>query len=81
MRYECTSSRFQIKENYEALTLVTKRDEFVSSMEEQQPNIESKKLYDLLKAAQRLLWEGCSIHNELSVIVRLLRRKTKYNES
>ena len=45
----------------------------------EQPNEAAQKFFDLLKAAERPIWEGCSTHTELSLAVRMLSLKTQYN--
>lgn len=62
------------------LTLVhdVARIEFVGVTEER-PNKEAHKSYDLLNAAQRSLWEGCSTHTELSIIIRMLNIQIESN--
>jgi len=45
------------------------------------PNIEAQKFYELLDAAQKLLWPGCNNHTELSFAIRFLTIKSKGNMS
>ena len=46
---------------------------------DEQPNASAQHFYDLLQAAQRPLWEGCTTHTELSVALKMLSIKTEYN--
>jgi len=45
------------------------------------PNSDDQKFYDLLQAAQKPLWPGCTNHTELSFAVRLLTIKSEGNMS
>ncbi|XP_057445010.1 uncharacterized protein LOC130737272 [Lotus japonicus] len=48
---------------------------------EQSPNKDAQEFYDLLHAAQKPLWPGCTNHTELSTAVRLLTIKSDGNIS
>ena len=50
-----------------------------SSNEEETPNLDDQKFYDLLHSVQKPLWPGCTDHSELSVAVRLLSIKSEGN--
>ena len=39
------------------------------------PNTEAQKFYNLLHASQKSLWPGCTNHTESSIIVRILTIK------
>lgn len=43
------------------------------------PNPEAQRFYDLLEAAQRPLWPGCTNNTELSVAARIMSIKSDYN--
>ena len=45
--------------------------------EEEAPNSEAQKLYDMLKAADRELFSGCENHSELSLVARLMSLKSE----
>ena len=45
---------------------------------EEEPNIGAKK-YDLLDAAKKPLWEGCTSGTQLSVTAEYIAMKSKYN--
>lgn len=45
---------------------------------DEDPNSESKKFYNLLKAADEPLWDGCQNHTKLSAVTLLLHLKSKY---
>ena len=45
----------------------------------EQPNAEAQAFYNMLQAAQRPLWDGCSNQSELSNAVRLMSIKSDYN--
>ncbi|KAL0340049.1 UNVERIFIED_CONTAM: hypothetical protein Sradi_4521700 [Sesamum radiatum] len=49
--------------------------------EEQPPNPEAQKFFDLLKDADEPLWDGCKNHNKLSAMAQLLNIKSEYNIS
>jgi len=58
--------------------------EFSDNYDEQNedfPNTEAKKFYDLLHASQKPLWPGCTNHTKLFVVVRLLTIKSEGNMS
>ena len=48
---------------------------------EEPPNMDAQKFYDMLNAAQRPLWMGCTSHTELSVALRMMSIKSDYNTS
>ena len=45
------------------------------------PNSDAQKFYDLLKAAEEPLYEGCETHTPLSAVSQLLNIKSEYNLS
>ena len=45
----------------------------------EEPNIEAKKIYDLLDAAKKPIWDGCKSGTQLSVIAEYIAMKSKYN--
>ncbi|KAF7812383.1 uncharacterized protein G2W53_033359 [Senna tora] len=45
------------------------------------PNQDAKKFYDLLKATEKPLYEGCSRHTRFSAVSRLLNIKSEFNMS
>ena len=46
---------------------------------EEEPNVQAKRFYDLLKAAEEPLYDGCGNHSQLSVLTRMLSIKSDYN--
>ncbi|XP_057426300.1 uncharacterized protein LOC130719704 [Lotus japonicus] len=48
---------------------------------EESPNKDAQEFYDLLHAAQKPLWSGCTNHTELFTVVRLLTIKSDGNIS
>ncbi|XP_074560392.1 uncharacterized protein LOC141816527, partial [Curcuma longa] len=46
---------------------------------EQPPNYDAKKFFDLLKDADEPLWNGCKNHTKLSAMTQLLNLKSEYN--
>ncbi|WP_330945466.1 hypothetical protein, partial [Streptococcus anginosus] len=46
---------------------------------EETPNVEPQKFYDLLSASQKPIWDGCTTHTELLMVVRILSNKTQFN--
>ena len=46
---------------------------------EDEPNIGAKKIYDLLEAAKKPIWEGCTSGTQLSVTAEYIAMKSKYN--
>nr|GMC91741.1 uncharacterized protein LOC109155304 [Ipomoea batatas] len=44
----------------------------------EEPNVEDKRFFDMLDAADRELWSGCEKLTQLSAVARLLNIKTKY---
>ncbi|KAL6548500.1 hypothetical protein OROGR_008921 [Orobanche gracilis] len=45
--------------------------------EEEPPNPDAKKFYDMLEAANELLWDGCEKHTKLSLVARLMSIKAE----
>ena len=45
------------------------------------PNLDTQRLYDILDALQRPLWDGCADHFDLSVALRLMSIKSQHNIS
>ena len=45
----------------------------------EEPNIEAKKIYDLLDNAKKPIWDGCTSGTQLSVIAEYIAMKSKYN--
>ena len=46
---------------------------------EEEPNMEARKIYDLLASAKRPLWNGCESGTELSVTAEYITMKSKFN--
>ena len=49
--------------------------------ENEQPNVEAQAFYNMLHAAHRLLWDGCSNQTELLNAIKLMSIKSDYNMS
>ena len=45
------------------------------------PNVDAQKFYELLQAAEEPLYDGCETHTPLSAISQLLNIKSEYNLS
>ena len=48
---------------------------------EELPNPEAQRFYDMLRAADTPIWEGCQNHSQLLVVARLLNIKSENNMS
>ena len=46
---------------------------------DEEPNIEAKKIYDLLDNAKKPIWDGFKSGTQLSVIAENIAMKSKYN--
>ena len=48
-------------------------------MSKKNPILEQKKIYNLLDAAKKPLWDGCTSGTQLSVTAEYIAMKSKYN--
>ncbi|XP_042379879.1 uncharacterized protein LOC121972257 [Zingiber officinale] len=53
--------------------------DWITISNEQPPNSEAQKFFDLLKDADEPLWNGCKNHTKLSAVTQLLNLKSEYN--
>ena len=51
-----------------------------SKPSEEVPNLDDRRFYNLLKAVNRPLWEGC-VYSQLFFAVRMLSNKSETNQS
>ncbi|XP_058774870.1 uncharacterized protein LOC131649136 isoform X2 [Vicia villosa] len=57
------------------------REQHFAQHEEEPPNMEAKKFYDMLNSTQQPLWSGCKNTTELSASIKMLNLKSKHNMS
>lgn len=79
MNYELALNEYETKGHYEEIIYDVMRAIFVGDIVDEQINKVAQKFYNLLKVAQRPLWEGCNAYIKLSITVRMLSVETKYS--
>ena len=57
------------------------REQCFIQNEEELPNMEAAKFYEMLNSAQQPLWPGCKNTSELSAAITMLNIKSKHNMS
>ncbi|KAL4590590.1 hypothetical protein LXL04_003524 [Taraxacum kok-saghyz] len=72
------SSNEQHEPSYTEMVLDVAGPDFVTRFLDEEPNLEDKKFFDMLNAADRELWSGCEKVTQLSVVARLLNIKSEY---
>nr|GMC49021.1 uncharacterized protein LOC109191868 [Ipomoea batatas] len=65
-------------ESYQQMVFDAAGQNLIARNVGEEPNVEDKKFFDMLDAADRQLWSGCEKLTQLSAVARLLNIKTEY---
>nr|GMD82591.1 uncharacterized protein LOC109155276 isoform X1 [Ipomoea batatas] len=65
-------------ESYQQMVIDAAGQNLIARNVGEEPNVEDKKFFDMLDAANRQLWSGCEKLTQLSAVARLLNIKTEY---
>ncbi|XP_019171208.1 PREDICTED: uncharacterized protein LOC109166774 [Ipomoea nil] len=65
-------------ESYQQMVYDAAGPNLIARNMREEPNVEDKKFFDMLDAADRQLWSGCEKLTQLSAVARLLNIKTEY---
>ncbi|XP_019160044.1 PREDICTED: uncharacterized protein LOC109156648 [Ipomoea nil] len=65
-------------ESYQQMVYDVASPNLIARNMREEPNVEDKKFFDMLDAADRQLWSGCEKLTQLSAVARLLNIKTEY---
>ncbi|CAA0819152.1 Unknown protein, partial [Striga hermonthica] len=67
--------------NYHTMVMDVAGPEFHPNSQEEPPNPDSKRFYDMLNAVDKELWPGCTTHSQLSFVARVMHMKAEHHMS